>query len=243
MVRITVPFSIGAAGMVKYTGPAGLNFKEHESWYRNCYTECPYMGRSRESLQLSQFCVKMRTRPDTTRPDGLVRIAASLLTIERFVSRSEGCKQWAWSFPGVSSSVRPARRGEVLVEYGVSEYTLVFRRVKTKKNGRSGRFWVVARPSHGHVSLSTLGMARRGLRESSSAGVAPVFVVPICSTLGLDKSSYEAFLLSSGILDDALRLLSRLLLRNPNSVETTRKRIQSLIMAAEVQHIVDGMTA
>jgi hypothetical protein len=75
------------------------------------------------------------------------------------------------------------------------------------------------------------------------AGIAPVFVVPICSTLGLDKSSYEAFLLSSGILDDALRLLSHMLLRNPNSVDTTRKRIQSLIMAAEVQHIVDAMTA
>jgi hypothetical protein len=113
-----------------------------------------------------------------------------------------------------SSRLRPARRGEVLVEYGVSEYTLVFRRVRTKKNGRSGRFWVVARPSHAHVSLSSpSGIARHGVRESSPAGVAPVFVVPICSTLGLDKSSYEAFLLSSGILDDALRLLSRLLLR------------------------------
>lgn len=146
--------------------------------------------------------------------------------------------------PRRSSSVRPARRSEVLVEYGVSEYTLVFRRVRSRKNGRSGRFWVVSRPAHGHVSLAMpAGMARRGLRESSSAGVAPVFVVPICSTLGLDKSSYEAFLLSSGILDDALRVLPRLLLGNPHSVETTRKRIQSLIMAAEVQHIVDGMTA
>jgi hypothetical protein len=90
------------------------------------------------------------------------------------------------------------------------------------------------------VSLGT--SSRRGLREAG-VGVDPIFVVPICSTLGLDKSSYEAFLQSCGILDDALRLLSHLLLRNPNSVETTRKRIQSLIMAAEVQRIVDGMSA
>jgi hypothetical protein len=92
------------------------------------------------------------------------------------------------------------------------------------------------------MSSSPAAPVRRYSR-GLDAGIAPVFVVPICSTLGLDKSSYEAFLLSSGILDDALRLLSHTLLRKPNSVDTTRKRIQSLIMAAEVQHIVDGMTA
>jgi hypothetical protein len=128
------------------------------------------------------------------------------------------------------------------VEYGVSEYTLVFRRVRTMKNGRAGRFWVVARPLAHHISSSPAAPVRR-YSHGLDAGIAPVFVVPICSTLGLEKSSYEAFLLSSGILDDALRLLSHMLLRNPNSVDTTRKRIQSLIMAAEVQHIVDGMTA
>jgi hypothetical protein len=128
------------------------------------------------------------------------------------------------------------------VEYGVSEYTLVFRRVRTRKNGRAGRFWVVARPLAYQISSSPAATARRHSR-GLDASIAPVFVVPICSTLGLDKSSYEAFLLSSGILEDALRLLSHMLLSNPNSVDTTRKRIQSLIMAAEVQHIVDGMTA
>jgi hypothetical protein len=128
------------------------------------------------------------------------------------------------------------------VEYGVSEYTLVFRRIRTKKNGRAGRFWVVARPMHYHASFTPpVATRRHGLRPDRA--IAPVFVVPICSTLGFDNSSYEAFLLSSGILDDALQLLSRMLLHNPESVETTRKRIQSLIMAAEVQHIVDAMTA
>ncbi|MGO8950249.1 MAG: hypothetical protein ACLQUY_21840 [Ktedonobacterales bacterium] len=136
----------------------------------------------------------------------------------------------------------PAQRGKVLVEYGVSEYTLVFRRIRTNKNGRAGRFWVVARPVSHHSSLSPVVPTRRYSRGPDRA-IAPVFLVPICSTLGLDKSSYEAFLLASGILDDALRLLSRMLLHNPSSVETTRKRIQSLIMAAEVQHIVDAMTA
>ena len=128
------------------------------------------------------------------------------------------------------------------MEYGVSEYTLVFRRIRTKKNGRAGRFWVVARPTYYQSSLAAPATTRRHGQRSDRA-VAPVFVVPICSTLGFDKSSYEAFLLSSGILDDALRLLSHMLLHNPDSVDTTRKRIQSLIMAAEVQHIVDAMTA
>ena len=86
-------------------------------------------------------------------------------------------------------------------------------------------------------------VAARRYTIGPDRAIAPVFVVPICSTLGLEKSSYEAFLLSSGILDDALQLLSRMLLHNAGSVETTRKRIQSLIMAAEVQHIVDAMTA
>ena len=128
------------------------------------------------------------------------------------------------------------------MEYGVSEYTLVFRRVRTRKNGRAGRFWVVARPLAHQMSSSPAVPVRRYSRGLDT-GIASVFVVPICSTLGLDKSAYEAFLLSSGILDDAIRLLSHMLLHNPNSVDTTRKRIQSLIMAAEVQHIVDSMTA
>ncbi len=129
----------------------------------------------------------------------------------------------------------------MLVGYGITEYTLVFRRVRTRKNGRTGRFWVVAHPSPRHLSRPRIA-ARREAHEAGTQP-APVFVVPICSTLGLDKTSYEAFLLSSGILDEALKLLSHMLLASPRSVETTRKRIQSLIMAAEVQHIVDGMIA
>lgn len=76
-----------------------------------------------------------------------------------------------------------------------------------------------------------------------AAGVAHILVVPIYSTLALETLTYESFLVQSGVIDDALRLLASMTLSSPNSVETTRRQIQSLVMAAEVQHIVDGMSA
>jgi phosphoenolpyruvate synthase/pyruvate phosphate dikinase len=74
-------------------------------------------------------------------------------------------------------------------------------------------------------------------------GVAQVFIVPICSTLALDGVAYERFLTASGALPKALRLLSRLTFAQPQTAENTRKQIQSLIMAAEVEYIVQGMSA
>ena len=122
------------------------------------------------------------------------------------------------------------------MEYGVSEYTLVFRRVRTRKNGRAGRFWVVARPCHCHVGVrSPVGSARQRAYVNPMGVSHPVFFVPICSTLGLDKSSYEAFLLSVASWMTPFSCFRVCCSIIPNSVETTRKRIQSLIMAAEVQ--------
>lgn len=80
-------------------------------------------------------------------------------------------------------------------------------------------------------------------QTESSAEIAQVFVVPICSTLSLDGIAYEQFLAQSGVLDEALHYLARLSLTTTHSVDTARRQVQALVMAAEVQHIVDGMSA
>jgi hypothetical protein len=73
--------------------------------------------------------------------------------------------------------------------------------------------------------------------------MAQMLAVPICSALALEGIAYERFLLRSGVLDDALLLLAGLTLPGSLALETVRKQIQSLVMAAEVRHIVDGMSA
>ena len=73
--------------------------------------------------------------------------------------------------------------------------------------------------------------------------IAEVLIVPFYSTLALDDLSYEHFLRQSGVLADALSLLDTVTLQEFDSVETARKEILSLVMAAEVQYIVDGMSA
>ncbi|HLY30569.1 MAG TPA: hypothetical protein VKQ36_06050 [Ktedonobacterales bacterium] len=147
-------------------------------------------------------------------------------------------------------------------EFGVTEYTLVFRRAlpyitprrrmrvargasqhgaSTSAGGHARRpapatraVWAVARP---------LGRGLTPLTNDSDQGVAQVFIVPICSTLALDGVAYEHFLMASGALPRALRLLSRLTFAQPQTAENARKQIQSLIMAAEVEYIVQGMSA
>ena len=119
--------------------------------------------------------------------------------------------------------------------FGVSEYTLVFRRALDVGDEEKAE-WSVARPS---------GRGRRTLGESASRkrDVAALFVAPIYSTLALDDLAYEQFLWQSGALDGALALLSLLDLSQPEAVETARREIASLVIAAEVRHIVDGMSA
>lgn len=72
---------------------------------------------------------------------------------------------------------------------------------------------------------------------------AELLVVPVCSALALDTLSYESFLRSCGVLDDALGLLGGITLADGAAVETARRRIHSLVMAAEVQHIVARLSA
>lgn len=122
--------------------------------------------------------------------------------------------------------------------YGISEYTLVFQRVSLSIHNRGAHEWRVVRPTQ-----DTLASKRVCSPRTGSAGVAEMLAVPICSTLALDSTAYEWFLNASGVLEDVLRLLQQVNLRDEKSVETARKEIQSLIMAAEVQHIVDRMPA
>ncbi len=123
--------------------------------------------------------------------------------------------------------------------FGVSQYTLVFRRALHDKDVQGA--WTVARPTgRGHHALENEASRRR---QPSGQQVAALFVAPIYSTLALDDLAYERFLWQSGALDGALALLSLLDLEEPEAAETARREIASLVIAAEVRHIVDGMSA
>lgn len=93
-------------------------------------------------------------------------------------------------------------------------------------------------------------MLTRPFALAASADVVPlqgalaeVFTVSLCSTLALDPPAYDQFLLDSGVLLVALRVLKRLRLDDARSVETVRKRIRSLVMAAEVRYIASQLSA
>ena len=117
--------------------------------------------------------------------------------------------------------------------FGVSEYTLVFR-CALNADDEAKATWTVARPG-----------GRQPIEEAAPQRqqIAALFVAPIYSTLALDDRAYEQFLWQSGALDGALALLSHLDLSQPEAVETARREIASLVIAAEVRHIVDGMSA
>jgi hypothetical protein len=123
----------------------------------------------------------------------------------------------------------------------MTEYTLVFRRATTQTPGARtrGRAWTIARPA-------TPGASEAGAAEGEPiAATDPpqLFLVPICSALGLDGVAYELFLLQSGVLEQAVRRLGILALKRPGAIVTARKQVQALVMAAEVQHIVARMSA
>src|SRR5690348_1101648 len=119
----------------------------------------------------------------------------------------------------------------------MTEYTLVFRRAVARhargKGHARGQRWMVTRPA---FALGAPGQERATDRAGE---VAQVFVVPICSALGLDGAAYEHFLLECGVLPDACALLGRANMTRLDDSETARKEVQALVMAAEVQHIID----
>ena len=127
-----------------------------------------------------------------------------------------------------------------LVGFGVTEYTVVFRRALRQRTGaRTTRVvWTVVRP------FARVAAAEpTSLTTAPTSEVAQVFVVPICSTLALDIRAYEQFLVESGALNRALRALNGLTFAQPQTAENARKQIQSIVMAAEVDHIVSKMSA
>ncbi len=153
--------------------------------------------------------------------------------------RNTAISSFAVRAPDTGWGTAPHReRLEDQVGFGVSEYTLVFKRLPDRKRERVGHTWLAVRPA-----VSTQRATTVRSEVAHTAGVAHILVVPICSTLALDTLTYEAFLVQSGVIDKALRLLASMTLGRPTSVEMTRRQIQSLVMAAEVQHIVDGMSA
>lgn len=137
------------------------------------------------------------------------------------------------------------------MEFGVTEYAIVFRRALRKRTGRTGQrstraVWTVARPftragGADIVELATADATVGPIVDATT--VAQVFVVPIYSTLSLDTRAYERFLTQSGALNRALRALNGLTFAQPQTAENARKQIQSIVMAAEVNHIVRKMSA
>ncbi len=127
------------------------------------------------------------------------------------------------------------------MEFDVTEYTVVFRRALRQRTGQRATraVWTVVRPFTrcGADDLTEL------VADESAAEVAQVFVVPIYSALALDTRAYEKFLVQSGALNRALRALNGLTFAQPQTAENARKQIQSIVMAAEVNHIVRKMSA
>jgi hypothetical protein len=124
------------------------------------------------------------------------------------------------------------------VAFDVSEYTLVFQRVSGERKGRAAPMWVVVRPL-----LEEPHATRARQSRGRTAGIAEFLAVPICSALALDGVAYERFLFQSGVLDDVVEFLSSAALSRPESVATVRKQIQAMVMAAEVDYIVERLPA
>ena len=128
----------------------------------------------------------------------------------------------------------------------VTEYTLVFRRIGGRRPDFSRPYngWTLARPGLAPLALGVAPDTDADAVNGRQSGeIAQVVVVPLCSTLALEPLAYEHFLMASGVLPHTLRLLAHIRLTDARAVETVRRRIQSLVMAAEVQAIIEGLSA
>jgi hypothetical protein len=134
------------------------------------------------------------------------------------------------------------------VAFLVTEYTLVFRRIGGRRPDFSRPYngWTLARPGLAPLTLDATPGAdidADSVNGRQSGEIAQVVVVPLCSTLALEPLAYEHFLMASGVLPHTLRLLAHVRLTDARAVEMVRRRIQSLVMAAEVQAIIEGLSA
>ena len=128
----------------------------------------------------------------------------------------------------------------------VTEYTLVFRRIGGRRPDFSRPYngWTLARPGLAPLALGVAPDTDADAVNGRQSGeIAQVVVVPLCSTLALEPLAYEHFLMASGVLPHTLRLRAHIRLTDARAVETVRRRIQSLVMAAEVQAIIEGLSA
>lgn len=128
----------------------------------------------------------------------------------------------------------------------VTEYTLVFRRIGGRRPDFSRPYngWTLARPGLAPLALDAAPDPDiDAINGRQSGEIAQVVVVPLCSTLALEPLAYEHFLMASGVLPHTLRLLAHVRLTDARAVEMVRRRIQSLVMAAEVQAIIEGLSA
>ena len=130
----------------------------------------------------------------------------------------------------------------------VTEYTLVFRRIGGRRPDFSRPYngWTLARPGLAPLTLDAtpeIDANADAVNGRQSGEIAQVVVVPLCSTLALEPLAYEHFLMASGVLPHTLRLLAHVRLTDARAFETVRRRIQSLVMAAEVQAIIEGLSA
>jgi hypothetical protein len=134
------------------------------------------------------------------------------------------------------------------VAFLVTEYTLVFRRIGGRRPDFSRPYngWTLARPGLAPLALDAAPDADTNadtVNGRQSGEIAQVVVVPLCSTLALEPLAYEHFLMASGVLPHTLRLLAHVRLTDARAVEMVRRRIQALVMAAEVQAIIEGLSA
>jgi len=134
------------------------------------------------------------------------------------------------------------------VAFLVTEYTLVFRRIGGRRPDFSRPYngWTLARPGLASLMLDAtpeIDANADAVNGRQSGEIAQVVVVPLCSTLALEPLAYEHFLMASGVLPHTLRLLAHVRMTDARAVETVRRRIQSLVMAAEVQAIIEGLSA
>ena len=109
-----------------------------------------------------------------------------------------------------------------------SEHTLVFVQqlaAKDKEPTAAGVSWEVRNQEH---------------TDSKMDGLQHIFVVPVCSTFALDTASYHRFLEQSGALDQARALLAEGNLQTADGAVITRKKVQSCIIAAEVDSILNS---
>ena len=76
--------------------------------------------------------------------------------------------------------------------------------------------------------------------DGKKDGLQHIFVVPVCSTFALDTASYHRFLEQSGALDQARALLAEGDLQTADGAIITSKKVQSCIIAAEVDSILNS---